>query len=127
VSLVATSDPQTLEEMTARRKAALARMQSRAGGRDAERAIPAFVRAARGQEMSPQAVFDAVAASLPGGLVDPDFRAAAAYWLLGLTAMTPLQVADALRLEWDRDAVDAMRTHARLTGLPPLDVRGRTA
>ncbi|MFC3693107.1 hypothetical protein [Chenggangzhangella methanolivorans] len=121
--------PTTHAEMAARRKAARARMaagrpkpiappaEARAG---AEAALPDFaVLAAGGGPYAPSDVTAVVARAIarPGtqGFVD-----AGAYWLLGLTRMTPESVAELLGLVDGEGARRAAAAYAEAAGLPAV-------
>lgn len=118
--------PETREEMAARRKAALKRMAA-GKPKPAARApapshagLPEFaILAAGGGPYAPSDVTAVVARAIarPGtqGFVD-----AGAYWLLGLTRMTPESVAELLGLVDGEGARRAAAAYAEAAGLPAV-------
>ncbi len=94
------------------------REAERTQARVAERRLPGFVRACGGGPIEPGIVLDALGETLSG----PRYVDAAAYWLLGLTPLTPEEVEALLSLR-PGEAAAAACGHARRERLPTLDLQ----
>lgn len=129
-SAPAAPEPRTLEEMTARRKAARARMEAAAERHarfpNTPVGLPAFARLA-----GPGGPYDwrdviRAAADAFGPRGTPNFDGAAAYWLFAFTDLSAAETATAVGLADAAAAKTAMRAFAARAELPPIDLSDDT-